>query len=68
MTSPGCPAIVGSMSHLSVPDDFMLHSHGLVGQPDLSTTGKQAAVSGLCVDHHRTKHTKPPATLKGLGT
>lgn len=47
VTSPGCPAIVGSVSHLSVPDEFVLH--GLVSQRSMSTTGEQAAVVRLRV-------------------
>lgn len=58
MTSPGCHAIVGSMPHLSVLDEFVLRSHSLVSQPDLSTTGEQAAVLGLCVDHYKPNQTK----------
>lgn len=64
MTSPGCPAIVGSMSHLSVPDEFVLHSRSLVSQPDLSTAGEQAAVARRRVDHYRPNQTKPPDTLR----
>lgn len=61
VTSPGCPAIVGSMSHLSVPDEFVLHS--LMSQPCASTTGSRLLLRArLCVDHHTPK---PPDTHWG---
>lgn len=45
MTSPGCPAIVGSMFHLSEPDEFVPHSHSLVSQLCPSTAREQAAAA-----------------------